>query len=109
MSSRRVVGQLSGRFPLPFSYDEAFAGNGVLTQFTLTHSGTIYLVEVGGQIMRRNVDFVIDDDTVIFAVAPPAGADVGVHFFRRVRLQGLMSADSTLITADNSTLTADSV
>ena len=103
--------QLGGRSvrmnTIPYSYDEVFNADGVETEFTLTHTGTIYLVEVGGQLMRRNVDFVIDDDTVIFAVAPPNASDVVVHFFSRTRLD-LYTADSTLISADNSMLTADS-
>lgn len=104
--------QLGGRSvrmnTVPYPYDEVFAGDGVETEFTLAHKGTIYLVESGGQMLRRNVDFVIDDQTVVFAVAPADGVEVGIHFFSRVRLD-MYTADSSLILADNSMLTADSI
>lgn len=107
MNTVQLGGKVSKGQAVPFAYDEIFAGDGVETEFTLAHEGTIYLVEVGGQLMRRNVDFVIDDQTVILSDAPPNGVDIVVHFFSRKRLD-LLTADSTLITADNSMLTADS-
>ena len=106
MNTVQLGGKVSKGQSVPYSYDEVFAADGVETEFTLAHTGTIYLVEVGGQLMRRNVDFVIDDQTVIFAVAPAAASDIVVHFFSRTRLD-LYTADSTLISADNSMLTAD--
>lgn len=107
MNTVQLGGKTSKGQVVPFSYDEIFAGDGVETEFALTHEGTIYLVEEGGLLLRRNVDFVINDQTVIFAVAPANGVEIAIHFFSRRRLD-LLTADSTLITADNSMLTADS-
>lgn len=106
MNTVQLGGKTGKGQSVPFPYDEIFAGDGVETEFTLAHPGTIYIVEEGGLLLRRNVDYVIDDQTVIFAVAPANGVDIVVHFFSRARLD-LYTADSALITADSSILTAD--
>jgi hypothetical protein len=62
--------------------NQAYSANGVLTQFVVSTSGaTIYLVEVGGQIMRPTTDYSVSGTTITFTTAPANGTTVVAYFF----------------------------
>lgn len=109
MNTVQLGGKVGKGHSVPFVDSEIFEGDGVVSEFTLTHEGTIYLVEVGGQIMRRYIDYDIDDETVRFIDPPAAGTEVGVYYFARHRVRSAYTADNTLITADSTLITADAV
>lgn len=54
---------------------QTFAGDGVTTDFTLTDKkGEPFQVDIGGQLLRKGLDWIYTDNVITFAQAPGADA-----------------------------------
>lgn len=81
--------------------NEAFAANGVLTQFVVSTSGaTIYMVEVGGQVMRPTTDYSVVAQTITFGTAPANGTTVVAYFFSAASASGGSGTVVSVASAD---------
>jgi hypothetical protein len=67
---------------------EYFKGDGVTLDFDIASAGTVFLVEVNGQVMRPTLDYVVVDQTISFLAAPdvpdPDENNIGIYYFTSI-------------------------
>jgi len=61
--------------------NEYFNGTGAQTAFVLSQAGTVYQVEVAGQVMQPSTDYSVAGQTVTLTFAPAVGQTIGIYYF----------------------------